>query len=57
MERRWGGEGRQGGGRESQILEDPAQFLNNSCRFLAVNLKVEEILSTLNFHFHHFHFL
>ena len=23
----WGGEGRQGGGRESQILEDPAQFL------------------------------
>ena len=24
---RWGGEGRQGGGRESQILEDPAQFL------------------------------
>ena len=32
-------------------------IFNISCRFFTVNLKVEEIFSTLNFHFHHFYFL
>ena len=32
-------------------------IFNISCRFFTVNLKVEEIFSTPNFHFHHFHFL